>query len=61
MDAVVIVLPCDDSICREHLSKRQCIEELGVKGNNFKSNEAISKLIGSQSYLNERELRLKHD
>ena len=61
-DAVVIVLPCDDSICRRHLNERdvvkqnkikckKCNEEYGVKGNNFKSNEAISKLIGSQSYL----------
>jgi hypothetical protein len=58
-----IELPCKDSICRQHLKERDivqqnkikckaCNEEFEVKDNEFKSNEAISKLIDSHSYLN---------
>ena len=61
-----IQLPCDDLICREHLSERdvvkqnriickKCNEEFCVKGNEFKSNETFTKLIESQSYLNEEQ------
>jgi transposase-like protein len=67
-----ILLPCEDSICREHLSDRdivkqnkikckKCNEEFQVKNNEFKSNEAISKLIDSHSHLNETEMSLKQD
>jgi hypothetical protein len=67
-----IILPCNDTICREHLAERDvvkenrlkckaCNEELGVKGYDFKSNEAISKLIESHSYLNEEEMSLKRE
>jgi hypothetical protein len=67
-----ILLPCEDLICREHLSDRdivkqnkikckKCNEEFQVKNNEFKSNEAISKLIDSHSYLNETEIKLKRE
>ena len=67
-----ILLPCGDSICRQHLKERDvvkqnkikcrtCNEEFQVKNNEFKSNEAISKLIDSHSYLNEEETSLKHE
>ena len=67
-----IILPCNDTICREHLFERNvikenrlkckaCNEELGVKGYDFKSNEAIWKLIESHSYLNEEEMSLKRE
>ncbi len=57
-----ILLPCEDSICRQHLKERdvvkqnkikckKCNEEFEVKNNQFKSNEAISKLIDGQSHL----------
>jgi hypothetical protein len=66
-----IDLPCDDSICRQHLSERdivvkrnkikcqKCKHECQVKDNHFKSNEALLQLIESQSYLN-AEISLKH-
>jgi hypothetical protein len=38
-----------------------CNEEFGVKNNEFKSNEAITQIIESHSYLNETELKLKHE
>jgi hypothetical protein len=67
-----ILLPCDDSICRQHLSKRdvvkenkikcvQCNAEFGVIENHFISNTTLKKLIESQSYLSEEETSLKHD
>ena len=67
-----ILLPCDDSICREHLSDgdilkqnkikcKACNEEFEVKNNQFKSNEALKKLIESHSYLNEEEMSLKRE
>jgi hypothetical protein len=51
-----IVFPCDDSICRDHLSERdvvkqnkikckQCNEEFQVKNSEFKSNVELKKLI----------------
>jgi hypothetical protein len=68
-----IVLPCEDSICREHLSERErrsqtkkikckkCNEEFGVNGHKFESNNEHKKLIESQSYLNKEEMSLKHE
>ncbi len=67
-----IILPCNDTICREHLFERNvvkenrlkckaCNEELGVKGYDFKSNETLSQLIESHSYLNEEEMSLKRE
>jgi hypothetical protein len=67
-----ILLPCDDNICRQHLKERdvikqnklkckKCNEEFEVKNNQFKLNEAISKLIESHSYLNETEMSLKRE
>jgi hypothetical protein len=67
-----ILLPCDDSICREHLNEgnilkqnmikcKKCNAEIGVKDKQFKSNEAIVKLIESQSYLSSEEKSLKHE
>jgi hypothetical protein len=65
-----IILPCDDSICRQHLSERdvvkqnrikcnKCNEVFQVRNNHFESNEDLKKLIESQSYLNEEEISLK--
>ncbi len=59
-------------MCREHLSERdvlkenkikckKCTEEFQIKNNEFKSNEALKKLIESHSYLNEEETSLKHE
>ena len=67
-----ILLLCNDSICRQHLSGREvvkqnkikckkCNEEFGVKNNEFKSNEAMSKLIDGKSYLSVDEIKLKHE
>jgi hypothetical protein len=65
-----IVLPCDDSICLQHLSERgvlkqnkikcnKCKQEFQVKANQFKSNEALSQIIESQSHLIDEEISLK--
>jgi hypothetical protein len=67
-----IELPCEDNICRQHLSDREvlkqnsikckeCNAEFGAKNNQFKSNEAFAKLIESHSYLSEDEFRLKEE
>ena len=67
-----IELPCEHSICRQHLSDRdvikekrlkckECNEEFGLKNNEFKSNEDLKKLIESHSYLSEEEFRLKEE
>jgi hypothetical protein len=61
------LLPCHDSICREHLKERdivivkckECNEEYGVKNNDFKPNEALTQLLESESYLSEDEIALK--
>jgi hypothetical protein len=63
-------LPCDDSICREHISEKDvvkakiiickaCSEEFQVKDNAFKSNSELKKLIESHSYLSREEISLK--
>jgi hypothetical protein len=65
-----ILLPCDDSICCGHLSERKvvkenrikcgkCKQEFQIKGNQFKSNEALIKLIEDRCYLSEEEISLK--
>jgi hypothetical protein len=67
-----IELPCEDSICREHLAegdvidtnKIKCVEckqEFQAKDIHFKSCKAFKKLIESQSYLTEEEMSLKHE
>ena len=67
-----ILLPCDDSICREHLSEKnvvkenkiickKCNTEFEVKGNEFKSSIVLTKLTESQSYLSEEESSLKQE
>jgi hypothetical protein len=56
-----ILLPCDDSICREHLKDRdvvkqskikckKCNEEFGVRNNQFKSSNELKKFLDSHSY-----------
>jgi hypothetical protein len=65
-----ILLPCHDSICREHLNERdarkanrikckKCNQEFGVKSNDFKSNEALAQIIERQSHLSNEVLSLK--
>ena len=65
-----IVLPCEDSICRQHLSERdvvkqnkikcnKCKQEFQVKDNQFKSNESLTQIIESQSHLIDEEISLK--
>jgi hypothetical protein len=67
-----ILLTCEDSICREHLSERDvvrenkikcklCSEEFGVKDNEFKSIKPFTNLIETQSYLSDEETSLKRD
>jgi hypothetical protein len=67
-----IELPCEDLICRKHLSERdvakenrikckKCNESFQVKDNDFKSIKALTQLIETQSYLNEEEIRLKEE
>ena len=65
-----ILLPCDDTICRAHLSERdvikegkikcnECKQEFQVEENEFKSNKCLNKLIEDQSYLSEEEISMK--
>jgi hypothetical protein len=67
-----IVLPCGDSICREHLHERnvvkhnkikckKCNDEFGVKNNEFKSNNELKHSIESHSHLSDEEQRLKQE
>jgi hypothetical protein len=67
-----ITLPCNDSICGEHLSERDvvkqnkiicknCNQEYPVKENVFESNNVLTKLIDSQSYLSVDEASLKQE
>jgi hypothetical protein len=67
-----IELPCQDSICRQHLLELQvvnedkikcndCKQEFGVKENKFKSMKKFTKLIESESYLSDEEIKLKHE
>jgi hypothetical protein len=65
-----ILLPCNDTICCQHLKERdvikqnkikckKCKQEFRVKDNQFKSNEALAQLIESHSYLSDEEINLK--
>jgi hypothetical protein len=65
-----ILLSCDDSICREHLSERdirkenkikckECNQEFKVNDDEFRSNKTLRKLIESESYLSGEEISLK--
>ena len=65
-----IELPCDENICREHLSEKaivkqnkikcnECKQDFQVSNNDFKSNKTLKNLIESQSYLSEQEISLK--
>jgi hypothetical protein len=65
-----ILLPCEHSICREHLSERDvvkanrikcktCNEEFQIKDNHFESNETLTQIIESHSYFSGEEKRLK--
>jgi hypothetical protein len=67
-----ILLPCNDSICREHLNERdvvreniikcaKCNEEFQVNGLEFKSNIELMKLLESHSYLSSEEIELKRE
>jgi hypothetical protein len=67
-----IALPCNDSICREHLIEKDvvrenkikctnCNKEFQVKGHEFKSNIELMKLLESHSYLSEDEIELKRE
>ncbi len=63
-------MPCEDSICREHLSERsvvkqnkvkcaKCNGEFQVNDHEFKSNIELNNSIEIQSYLSEEVLSLK--
>ena len=67
-----IDLPCDDSICHEHLSERdvvkekkikckECDEEFQVKDYDIKLNQTLANLIESHSYLSQEEIELKRE
>jgi hypothetical protein len=67
-----IELPCEENICREHLSERDVVKEnkleckeckqvYQVKENEFKSNKAFKKLVASQTYLTDEEISLKQE
>ena len=67
-----IELPCEDSICLEHLSERdvikenrikcgECKQEFQIKDIEFKSIQASKKLKESQPYLGEEETSLKRE
>jgi hypothetical protein len=65
-----IELPCENNICKAHLTEKdvvkqkkikcaECKQDFKIKTNEFKSNKILKQLIESQSYLNEEETRLK--
>ena len=65
-----IELPCDDSICKEHLKEKevkkqnkikcnQCKQEFEVKGLKINVNKTIKKQIDNKLYLNDEEIALK--
>jgi hypothetical protein len=67
-----ILLPCDDSICRGHLSERDvckankikckaCNGEFQFNDDAFRSNKTLRNLIENQSYLSDEESSLKHE
>ena len=65
-----IELPCEDLICKEHLTEKEvlkqnkikcmkCKQEFQVKQNDFKSVKSIQKQIDNQIYFNGEEKKLK--
>ncbi len=67
-----IILPCDDSICREYLSERtvvkenkikckECDEEFQIKDYDIKLNVTLANLKESHSYLSQEEIELKRE
>ena len=61
-----IELPCNHSVCNEHLSENniikcdKCNKDFQVKDNDFKSTDLfLNKLISEQLYLNDEEMSLK--
>jgi hypothetical protein len=67
-----IILPCGDSMCRQHLKERdvvkqnkircnKCNAEFQVKNSEFKSNEDYKNSIESQSCLSDDEISLKQE
>jgi hypothetical protein len=67
-----IQLPCNHSICCQHLTERdvvkqnkikcnKCKQDFQVSNNDFKSNTTLKNLIESQSYLSEEETSLKQE
>jgi hypothetical protein len=67
-----IELPCEENICREHLSEQDVVKEnkleckdckqvYQVKDTEFKSNKAFKKLVASQTYLTDEEISLKQE
>jgi hypothetical protein len=67
-----IQLPCNHSICCQHLTERYIVkqnkikcneskQDFQVKNNDFKSNTTLKNLIESQSYLSEEEINLKQE
>jgi hypothetical protein len=67
-----ILLPCNDSVCRQHLSEKDsaeknnikcnyCKQEFHANDNQFRSNNSLRKLVESFSYLTEEEKNLKQE
>ena len=67
-----IELPCDENICREHLSEKaivnanrikrnECYQEHQIKENIFRSINAFKKFITEQTYLSEEEISVKQE
>jgi hypothetical protein len=67
-----IELPCEDTICRQHLKEKdvvkqnaikcvKCQENFPIKGHEFKSIKTLKQLIEDKSYLSEEEINLKQN
>jgi hypothetical protein len=67
-----IVLPCDDCICREHLTEKEvlkqnkikcvkCQQEFKVKNSDFKSNKLVKQMLDHRVYLSDTEKSLKQN
>jgi hypothetical protein len=66
-----ILLPCGDTICKEHLHEKKVLKENlitckickqefhDVKSNEFKSNNLVAKQIEDEIFLSENEKKLK--
>lgn len=60
-----VLLPCDNTICKEHISEKSfncsfCLNNHSI-GQEFKLNLLIQSVIDSNKYLNEQEKLLKSD